>query len=327
MLRKCILILVCAILLGPALPAPGQAAQHVSIGTNPVGMALYTMGASITEVLRKSAPDIALTVEATNGNLQNALLLAKGDIEIGFVSPKDIFEAYTGTGRFKTKVPVLGMFSPVLAYQQNAALASSGIKDMRGLRSKRVGIGPPGAQSRMDASLILPGYGMSFDDFKGFSETLPEMVEKMKNGQLDATLWFGVSPLGPLMDLEQARDVVWLPADPEAVKPIVEKYPYYFMSELPAGTYSKQDKAVPVLAQRYNLVARADVPEDVVYTIVKSVFSNLEQLRGIYKGWQSCSPETALQSMTIPLHPGAIRYFKEINLPGLEEYMARTAGM
>ena len=327
MCKRSLVVLFATILLCAALPRAGLAARHVSIGTNPVGMALYTMGASMAEVLRKDAPDIQITVEATNGNLQNALLLAKGDIEIGFVSPKDILEAYTGTGRFKAKVPVLGLFSPVIAYQQNAALAGSGIRDIRDLRSKRVGIGPPGAQSRMDASLILPGYGMSFEDFKGFSETLPEMVEKMKNGQLDATLWFGVSPLGPLMDLEQARDLVWLPADPEAVQSVVEKYPYYFMSELPAGTYSKQDKAIPVLAQRYNLAVRADVPDDVVYAIVKSVFGNLKQLGGIYKGWQTCSPETALQSMTIPLHPGAIRYFKEINLPGLEEYLARTAGM
>lgn len=298
-----------------------QAKEYVSIGTNPVGMALYTMGAALAEVLRTEAPDIELTVEATNGGVHNLNLMAAGDIEFGFTSAKEAIDAYEGKGRYKTKVPILGMFSSVIAYQQSPALESAKISSIGQVRDKRVGIGPPGALSRVDTERVLETYGMTFQDFKAFSETLPEMVEKMKNGQLDATMWFGVSPLAALMDLAKSRDLVWLPADPEKMKPLLAQYPYYFLTEMPANTYHNQDKPIPALAHRYSIVARADLPEETVYAITKAVFGNLDKLGGIYKGWSSCTPENALQSMAIPLHPGAVRYFREISLAGLADYM------
>ena len=299
------------------------ASRHISIGTNPVGMALYTMGAALSEVLRKDSPDIDLTIEATNGGVHNLHLMASGDIELGFTNPKEAMDAYAGEGRYKHKIPILGMFSSAVAYQQCPALADSHIRKVGEIRDKRIGVGPPGALSRVDTEVFLSAHGITFKDFKAFSETLPEMVEKMKNGQLDATMWFGVSPLAPLMDLAQSRDVVWLGADPETLKPVIEKAPYYFLSELPANTYPHQTKPVPALAQRYIIAVRADMPEELVYRITRAVFSNFGKLSTIYKGWSDCSPETALQSMTIPLHPGAVRYFREINLPGLDAYLGK----
>lgn len=300
-----------------------SATHRLSIGTNPVGMALYTMGAALSEVLRTDNPDIELSVEATNGGVHNLHLMADGDIEIGFTNPKEAMDAYAGKGRYKRGVPILGMFSSAVAYQQCPALADSHIGKVEEIRDKRIGVGPPGALSRVDTEVLLSAYGLTFKDFKAFSETLPEMVEKMKNGQLDATMWFGVSPLAPLMDLAQSRDIVWLGADAEALKPVIEKAPYYFLSELPADTYPHQPRPVPALAQRYLIVARADVPEELVYRITKAAFSHFDQLGAIYKGWAGCGPETALQSMTVPLHPGAARYFREINLPGLDAYLRK----
>ncbi|WP_303236652.1 TAXI family TRAP transporter solute-binding subunit [uncultured Bilophila sp.] len=322
MFRKlfCLMLTGCCIACGGGA---ALAAHHISIGTNPVGMALYTMGAALSEVLRTDSPDIELTVEATNGGVHNLHLMASGDIEIGFTNPKEAMDAYAGVGRYKHKVPILGLFSSAIAYQQCPALADSHIRKVGEVRDKRIGVGPPGALSRVDTEVFLSAYGVTFKDFKAFSETLPEMVEKMKNGQLDATMWFGVSPLAPLMDLAQSRDIVWLEADAETLKPILEKAPYYFLSELPAGTYPKQNRPIPALAQRYDIVARADMPEELVYRITKATFSNLEKLGSIYKGWAHCGPETALQSMTIPLHPGAVRYFREINLPGLDDYLRK----
>jgi len=299
------------------------AAHHLSIGTNPVGMALYTMGAALSEVLRTDSPDIELTVEATNGGVHNLHLIASGDIEIGFTNPKEAMDAYAGKGRYKHKVPILGLFSSATAYQQCPVLADSHIRKVAEVRDRRVGVGPPGALSRVDTEVFLSAYGVTFKDFKAFSETLPEMVEKMKNGQLDVTMWFGVSPLAPLMDLAQSRDIVWLEADAETLKPVIENAPYYFLSELPANTYPNQNRPIPALAQRYNIVARADLPEELVYRITKATFSNLEKLSAVYKGWADCGPGAALQSMTIPLHPGAVRYFREINLPGLDDYLKK----
>ncbi len=300
-----------------------SAAQQYSIATNPVGMALFTLGASLSEVMKKSYPEIQLNVEATNGGIHNTLLLEKKEVEIGFTSALEAAAARGGKGRYKQKTPLLGMFAPVIGMGQCPALASSGIKSVQDLRGKRVGVVRPGAMVRPITDAFLEAYGMTTKDFTIFAEDLGNLVEKMKNGQIDATLWFGVVPLGPLMDLAKSREVVWLGVDPEKFKPVIKKYPHLFVSELPAGTYAGQNKAIPTAAERYIVVARAEVPEDVVYKIVKSAYENLPALNQAYRGWSSCTLDTALDSMSVPLHPGAIRYYREVKLPGLDAFLAK----
>ncbi len=299
------------------------AKTYVSMGTNPVGMAWYTMGAALSEVLRTEAPDIAMTVEATNGAVHNVNLMAMGDIEMSLTSAKEAQDAYNGTGRYKAKLPILGLFATSVAYSQCVALADSEIKSFEDLKGKRIGVGVAGSSTRVDNQELLGISGMKFDDFDAFSETLPEAVEKMKNGQLEANMWFGVSPLAPLMDLAQSRDLTWFALSKEKAEELSKKYPYYYYSELPANTYPKQDKPVPTVAQRYSMVALAEMDEDIAYQITKATIENLDKLAAIYKGWGSASRDHVLQSMTIPLHPGAVKYFREINLPGLDEYMAK----
>ncbi len=299
------------------------AKTYISMGTNPVGMAWYTMGAALTEVLRTEAPDIAMTVEATNGAVHNVNLMAMGDIEMALTSAKEAQDAYNGEGRYKAKLPILGLYAASVAYSQCVALADSGITSIEDLKGKRIGVGVGGSSTRVDNQELLAVSGMSVKDFDAFSETLPEAVEKMKNGQLEANMWFGVSPLAPLMDLAQSRDLTWFALSKEKAEELSKKYPYYYYSELPANTYPKQDKPIPTVAQRYNMVALAEMDEEVAYQITKASVENFDKLTAIYKGWGTANREQVLQSMTIPLHPGAIKYFREINLPGLDEYIAK----
>ena len=304
------------------------AKTFVSVGANPVGMALYTMGAGLADVAHKKFPDIDITIEATKGGIHNLFLLGSGDIEFAFTAPSAALDAYLGQGKFKDKkAPVLGMFAHQIAFQQISALAGSKITDPSQFPGRRIGIGPPGALSRRDSLKYLSAYDLTPDDFQAFSETLPEMAEKMKNGQLDVTMWFGGIPLASLMDLAQSREVNWIGADEAKLVKVIEENPIYFISELPANTYPHQDKAIKSLAYRHIFVARADAPEELVYTIMKMVFENLDYLGTIHRGWKMTSLENALQSMSIPLHPGAIRYFREKGLPGLDEYIKKTSGM
>lgn len=299
-----------------------MAKEYISVGANPVGMALYTMGAGLSDVAHKQYPDINITIEATKGGIHNLFLLRQGDIEFAFTAPNAAKDAYEGKGKFEGgKVPVLGMFSHQIAYQQVPVLGASDIATPGDFKGKRIGIGPPGSLSREDSMNFLSAYGITPDDFKAFSETLPEMAEKMKNGQLDATMWFGGIPLSPLMDLAQSRPLKWINADEGQLAKLIAENPIYFIADLPAGTYPNQSETIKSLAYRHSFVVRADADEELVYTLMKIVFDNLPHLAKIHRGWAMTSFDNALQSLSIPLHPGAIRYFREKGHPGIEEYM------
>lgn len=316
-----------ALALVMTMTLPTLAKEYLSVGANPVGMALYTMGAGLSDIAHSQYPDIDITIEATKGGIHNLYLLGNGDIEFGFTAPSAALDAFNGKGKYEGhKIPVLGMFSHQIAYQQIPVLADSGIRTYADFKNKRIGVGPPGSLTRDDNMNFLKAAGLSTSDFKCFSETLPEMAEKMKNGQLDAVSWFGGVPLSALMDLCQSREVNWLQADETALSALIKKSPVYFIAKMPANTYPKQTEAVTTLAYRHSFVCRADVSEELVYTMMKIVFDNLDRLSTIHHGWKVTNFKDALQSMTIPLHPGAIRYYREKGLPGIEEYIKKTAG-
>ena len=123
-------------------------------------------------------------------------------------------------------------------------------------------------------------------------------------------------------DLAQTRDLTWVPADEAKLQQLLKENPMYFLTDLPAGTYPGQDKSVRSLAYRHNFVARADVSEELVYKMMKCIFGNLDDLGKVHRGWRVTSFKTALQSMSIPLHPGAVRYYKEMNHPEINAFLA-----
>lgn len=85
---------------------------------------------------------------------------------------------------------------------------------------------------------------------------------------------------------------------------------------IPAATYPGQTEDIKTVAKSNLLVVRADVDEEVVYQVTKSVFENLDFLRTIHDAMYETSLDRALIGVPMPLHPGALRYFQEVGLLG-----------
>jgi TRAP transporter TAXI family solute receptor len=74
------------------------------------------------------------------------------------------------------------------------------------------------------------------------------------------------------------------------------------------------------------LVISAKVPEERVYQMTKAVFESLGDLAGVHPAFGRVSKDTVLNGFGAPLHPGALRYYREIGVPGIEEFVTRTGG-
>jgi TRAP transporter TAXI family solute receptor len=97
----------------------------------------------------------------------------------------------------------------------------------------------------------------------------------------------------------------------EALK---KKYPFYTLEKVPANTYKGQDREIATPAVMAMMVARAELPEDLVYNFTKAIFDDLKQFHAAHAAAKSLTLETAQNGMPIPLHPGAQRFFKEKGL-------------
>lgn len=299
--------------------------QYISIGTAKVGGTWYPIGAGIAEVLNKNVPGIQATAEETNGAVANVQLINDGKAEVGLTMPSTAFESYTGQGNFKGKKNLLmAWFSIEDVYQTTIVPKGSSINSATDIKGKRVGIGQPGSANFIDGKLWLEASGVSTNDVKMLYMSQSEMADALKNGQIDVFLWCTGYPSASIQEIALARDVVFLPTSKEAIDEIQKKYPYYLLKSIPPGVYKGLDKKLPTMSYRRMVVIREDLDEDTVYKMTKAIFENLNYLGSVHPIFKDINLNNALDSLSIPLHPGALKYFKEKGVPGLDEFVKRT---
>ncbi|MGH7473786.1 MAG: TAXI family TRAP transporter solute-binding subunit, partial [Candidatus Methylomirabilales bacterium] len=113
--------------------------------------------------------------------------------------------------------------------------------------------------------------------------------------------------------IQLAKDtrIRMVPIDAPGIKKFVADHPYYVVAAIPGGIYKGVDKDVPTFAVKATLVTSDRQPEEVVYNVVKTVFENLDRFRAMHPAFRSLQPQEMLKGLSAPLHPGALRYYKE----------------
>lgn len=304
----------------------GAADTYISIGSCPIGCTAYTWSAGIADVINKSVKGVQVTAEETKGYVANIRLLQKGDLEASFATSLSSFEAYKGTGAFGgTPGKILSWIAVKPTAMHVITLEGNDVNMLSDMKGKRIGMGQPGGVSMLDADALMATLGLTPDqDFKAFRVRLGAMANMLGDGQIDVALWNGSFPLPPVIKLGSQHSVKLLPIPDDVFSTLKAKSPPYFRNEIPAGTY----KNVPVSTASYGLsnglVIHADVSADLVYSMTKAIVENLDSLKGVHPAFGNVSKETILTGFGAPLHPGALKYYREIGVPGIEEFVART---
>ena len=307
-------------------PVAAQAADFLSIGSCPVGCTAYTWSAGIADVINKNVEGVEVTAEETKGYVANIKLLQDGELEASMATSLSSYEAYAATGPYEGTEPgkILSWMSIAPVGMHIITLEGSGIETIDDLKGKRVGMGQPGGVSMLDANVLM---GMvAGEDFEDFRVRLGDMVDMLSDGNLDAALWNGSFPLPPVIKLSAQRDVKLIPVSDEFFAELSAKYPPYFRLTIPGGTYEDVAQDTPSYGLANGLVISAEVPEERVYLMTKAIFENLDALAGVHPAFGKVSKETVLNGFGAPLHPGALRYYREIGVPGIEDFVARTGG-
>ncbi len=303
-------------------PLPAQAKTFFSIGTAKIGGTWYPIGAGIAEVLNQNLKDIQVSVEETAGAEENVRRIVAGDMEIGLTVARASILAYKGEGIFKGKPKsVLGWFCIENRYQTSISLASSDIKTAADLKGKRVGIGVQGSANYFDGKIWLWGHGIDLKDVKPFYMGQAEQVAALKDGRIDALLWTTGVPSASIQELCISRKVRFIPTTQEAAQKISATYPYYKLVTLPAGAYRGMDKPYQTLLNNSLTVVKPGLSNEMVYNMTKAIFSNLPKLGSIHNVFKELNLQDAIATMPIPVHPGALRYYKEHNVPGVDKWL------
>jgi TRAP transporter TAXI family solute receptor len=159
--------------------------------------------------------------------------------------------------------------------------------------------------------MIMQFYNMSQSSMTVDLISFAESADQLKNGAIDASFIFAGIPTSAIIDVASQHAITMVPMAEDIMAKIMAKYPMFSKTVIPAGTYNGQKEDVPTLSVRAMLITNADLPVDEVYKITKSIFEGLGTIQKAHKQATNISLKTALEGMSIPLHPGAEKYFKE----------------
>jgi len=302
------MILAIAAATGLAM-TPAAAQDRVSIGTGGTGGLFYVIGAGMADVLNRNLEGTTARAEVTGASVENIRRVSADQMTFGFSSSSTLYEASVGEGPFEEALPVAGMAYLYPAVLQLATIEGTGVESMEDLAGKRINLGPPGSNAAVLAQRLLEAYGV-FEpgnaQFLSYSEGTAALI----NGNLDATVVLAGAPTAALIDLGAQRDMRLISIDADTVAGMLEEFPFYQVYDIPAETYSGQTEAVTVINDPATLFVKADADEELVYSITKTLFDNLDQLAEIHPQAGAIALESATNT-PIDLHPGAQRYFDE----------------
>jgi TRAP transporter TAXI family solute receptor len=288
--------------------------RHVyTFASGPHGGEYARFGAAFVERMKKVRPEIAVRHVETEGSVQNAALLARGEADYAIVQADVAAEAVAGRGTFAqggplTTLRALGSLFPEAVHI--VVRASSSIRSIDDLRGKRVDIGPPGSGTRYSAVAVLAANGVQVRDLKeAVGGGREEAARRLATGQLDAFFVTIAPPARALQELAARSGMRLLALSSRSVERLVTEKTGLVAMTLPAHTYPGQAEPVATVATAALLVATTDAPEAEVGDMVAFVFSKADLASTGNAEGVKVSKDSALRGITIPLHPGTSRFF------------------
>lgn len=296
---------------GCAEPAGGG---RVSIATGNTTGVYYILGGGMAAVITDNVEGTEATAEATNASAENIQLVCAGSSDIGFTLADTAADAVNGTGSFEDDAqPVQALARIYSNFTQVMVRADAGIESIADFAGKTVSTGSPNSGTEVIALRLLEANGLDPEaDISRQRLGLPETVQGMKDGAIDAMVWSGGLPTGGITDLTTSlgADVVMLDLTEELGFLQDEYGDVYTEASVPADTYGLPADVATIGTPNLLVVSDA-MPDDQAYELVQAIFENLDALEEVHPEAANITLETATETDPVEVHPGAQRYFDE----------------
>ncbi len=337
--RRRLLTSALALGLAASLGSAGAAAQEERsyiLTTATTGGTYYPVGVALATLVKvKLQPKQKIAMSAINsaGSGENVKLLRENQAQFAILQGLFGQWAWNGTGKVKADGPQEHMRSVTMLWQnvEHFAVLSDHAKtgtvdDLKGLKGQKFSIGKKNSGTEGSGITILTNLGINPDEtFDVVNMGYGPSADALQNGTIQGVNMPGGAPVGAMTRAMASLGdkLTVLDFTDEQVKRANGDGSLWTRFVIEADTYPGQSKAINTIAQPNFLAVRADVDEDAVYQITKTVYENLPFLQNIHKATKAMALEKALAGLPAPLHPGAARYYKEAGLDIPDELMAK----
>jgi TRAP transporter TAXI family solute receptor len=289
---------------------------RVGIATGNATGVYFALGNAYAEQIGATGGKVKATAAETGASVQNIQQLVAGTYGVAFALADTAADAVNGTGSFSAKQPIAALSRIHTNYTQVIVRKAAGIKNVAGMRGKRVSTGSPKSGTEVIANRILTAAGLDpAKDVSAQKLDLTKTVDGMKDGSIDALFWSGGLPTPGITDLltTSGGQVQFL--DITSVLPAMQKInPVYEVAPIPAATY-KLAADVPTIVVPNLLLVKSDLDPNVACVLTKTLFERKTQLEQANAAAKEISLGNARKTDPIPLHRGAVKALDDLGAP------------
>lgn len=305
-------------------PVYANALQPIRIGTGGSTGVYYPIGKSIATGLTLKSTEYGSVLNAhigvaqiSAGSIENTFGVISGGIEAGLVQADIAAFAHKGVRAFKNISDTSSIRAIASLYPEKFQIVvrkDAGIDAFKDLKGEKISIDELGSGTLAVMQIILAAHGMTENDL------VPQYLkpvftqEKMESGELQGFVMMAGAPMTAVTELYKT-DITLVPIEPAIASDINKQFPYLSPGKIEANVYSNIPET-PTLEVHALLIVNEKMSDDFAYAITEALFSE-ETSRLLREGHlqgRSITLETALNGISIPLHPGAERFYLEHNI-------------
>jgi hypothetical protein len=291
--------------------SPG-AVKKVSLATGGTAGTYYPIGAAIANVITKYVDGVEATAESTGASVANLKMIAETKVDFILSAANTALGGYLGEAPFTSPIQnIRGITALYPETFQFVVLKSSGLKTLADLKGKRIVVGAPGSGTERTAKLLLEALGITYNDIKPQFLSFGEGVTALKDRLVDCAIVGAGTPTSAVVDASASLDINLLSVEEAAFNKVAKDSPYLMMVKIPAGTYKGVDQDIMTVASPALLITHKDMDTDTVYKIISGIFAHVADIQASHAQGKNITLESALKGMSLPLHPGAEKFYKE----------------
>ena len=317
MRRKALVLITVAVMSIFLIASASQAEQKfLRMFSGPEGGSWYPLGSAMMSIVEKNIK--ISTSNGPGGGVGNCKAVNGGRADLGWTYTHTAYNAYNARGKFEKKNTNLRhLMSLYPGVFQMAVPKSSKIYSVADLKDKRIVPGKVGFSGTVIAELVLKSYDITFDNIKKNGGSVSyvgytDSAALMKDGHSDCYMAVTSCPQSTIIDLNFRPGVRFVPIDPEHMQKILQMEPGLMETAIPKDAYKGMEGDVRAVGTVTEIIIHKDVSDDLAYNIVKTLYANWPELAKVKKkAIEDSKPEKALLGARIPVHPGALRYYKE----------------
>jgi uncharacterized protein len=288
----------------------------MSMATGGTAGTYYPFGGAIASLWSNNIPGVDVNVETSGASVENMRLLESGQIELAIVQNDIADYAYNATEMFQGKNRIEGVRAIASLYPELVQwTVTPDIQSAEDLRGKRFVVGPAASGSEANTRQIFEALGMTYQELgSALYLSIAESAAAFKDRQVSGWATTGGVPNPGITDVATLREINIISFDDEARRRILEKYQFFVEATIPAGAYQHITSPVNTVAVQASLITTADMDDDVAYWLAKTLIEKQPELAQAHAKGRELSAESAVQGQSVPFHPGAERYYREIGV-------------